>query len=61
MTNIASHIQTPNNSKFLPNLIFLLRDFQFDNPLNFLIIFLENLSKVNNDGKNSSQFMPKSV
>ncbi len=54
MTDIASHIQPPSDSKFSPNLVVLLRDFQFDNPPNFVNYFLDNLSKVNDGGKDPS-------
>ena len=59
MTDIAFHIQTPNNSKFSPNLIILPQGFQSDNPINFDDYFLENLSKANNYSKKSLQFMAK--
>ena len=50
MTDIASHIQPPNDSNFLPNLVVLLRDFQYDDQPDFVEYFLDKLSKVNHDG-----------
>jgi guanylate-binding protein 1/3/4/7 len=54
MTDIASHIKPPTDSKFSPNLVVLLRDFQFDNPPDFVEYFFDKLSKVDNGGKVSS-------
>ncbi|CAG8801154.1 32479_t:CDS:2, partial [Racocetra persica] len=52
MTKIVSQIQPPNEFQFLPNLVVLLRDFQLDNPPDFVEYFLDRLSNVNDDAAN---------
>ncbi|CAG8811758.1 17756_t:CDS:2, partial [Gigaspora rosea] len=60
MTKIVSRIQPPNDYQFLPNLVVLLRDFQLDDPPDFVEEFLERLSKVDDDAaKEITKFFKK--
>ncbi|CAG8799428.1 6658_t:CDS:1, partial [Cetraspora pellucida] len=47
MNDLSKYIQLPNNCKFLPRLVVLLRDFMLKAPNDFRTYFLEKLNEVN--------------
>ncbi|CAG8529607.1 8456_t:CDS:2, partial [Cetraspora pellucida] len=47
MNDLSKYIKLPNNCKFLPRLVVLLRDFMLKAPNDFRTYFLEKLNEVN--------------
>ncbi|CAG8539700.1 1068_t:CDS:2 [Dentiscutata heterogama] len=47
MSELSRYIHPPNNCRFLPNLVVLLRDFMLKAPNDFRTYFLEKLDEVN--------------
>src|SRR3954454_542740 len=51
MTDLNNFIQAPKDGDFLPRLVILLRDFNFQTPKSFKDYFLNQLKSVNNEGE----------
>ena len=50
MRDLSRYIQPPEDSKYLPHLVILLRDFSLEKPDSLKTYFLDNLARTSREG-----------